>query len=385
MAVAARILIHVQHLLGTGHLRRAAAIASALAAAGHDVEIASGGPPLPDLDTGGARLFQLPPMRAADPTFRSLIGESGSPVDTAWKGRRRDILLARCADFRPDVLITELFPFGRRQLEFELLPLLAAAEALRPRPLILCSLRDVLVAPRDDTKVAGAIERAQGYDRILVHGDPALIDLPSSYPAARVMGERLAYTGYIASPLGPEPPPGEGDGEIIVSTGGGAVGARLLEAALEARAIVETARPWRLLLGPDLPQDTRARLLARRIEGVVIEPARRDFPGLLRRCHVSVSQAGYNTVMDLLQAKARAVLVPFAAGGETEQPLRAAALAARGWAATVDEAGLDAVSLAAAITLAGSRARPDPGLLRRDGAAETTRLVGALIAERRAA
>ena len=32
--MSARVLFHVQHLLGSGHLRRAAAIASALAAAG---------------------------------------------------------------------------------------------------------------------------------------------------------------------------------------------------------------------------------------------------------------------------------------------------------------------------------------------------------------
>src|SRR5262245_37954351 len=122
-----RILIHVQHLLGTGHFRRAAAIGRALAEAGHEVEIASGGPPLAHPGAGAARLFQLPPMRAADGAFTAFIDEHGRPVDAEWKTRRRDALLACFTTFRPDVLITELFPFGRRQLEFELLPLLEAA------------------------------------------------------------------------------------------------------------------------------------------------------------------------------------------------------------------------------------------------------------------
>jgi len=380
-----RILIHVQHLLGTGHLRRAVAIGRVLAEAGHEVEIASGGPPLTDLDTGAARLFQLPPMRAIDAGFKSFVDENGDGIDAAWKERRRDILLARLAALSPDVLITELFPFGRRQLAFELLPLLAAARALTPRPLILSSLRDILVAPLDTAKVEAAVERARGYDRILVHGDPALIDLPASYPAARRLNDRLAYTGYIASPACPDPPPGDGSGEIIVSTGGGAVGARLLEAALEARALLDTSHRWRLLLGPDLPAATRTGLLARQEPGLIVEPARRDFPELLRRCHVSVSQAGYNTVMDILQAKTRAVLVPFAAGGETEQPLRAAALATRGWAVTVSEASLDAASLAAAITRAATGQPPDVASLRCDGATETARLIARWLNERRAA
>ena len=51
---------------------------------------------------------------------------------------------------------------------------------------------------------------------------------------------------------------------------------------------------------------------------------------MLRRCRVSVSQAGYNTVLDILAAGARAVVVPFASERETEQGLRAERLAACG-------------------------------------------------------
>lgn len=380
-----RILIHVQHLLGTGHLRRAAAIGQALAAAGHEVEIASGGPPLAHSGAGAARLYQLPPMRAADASFRVLVDERGQPIDAPWKARRRDLLLGRFAALRPDVLITELFPFGRRQLEFEILPLLEAARALSPSPLTLCSLRDVLVAPSDPAKIARALDRARSYDRILVHGDPALLELSASYPAARELGERLVYTGYIAAPPSVEPAGDEGRDEIIVSSGGGAVGARLLETAVAARSLTEPGRRWRMLLGADLPADARARLMAASGPGLIVEPARDDFAGLLQRCHVSVSQSGYNTVMDILQTNTRAVLVPFAADNETEQPLRAASLAARGWATVLDEATLDSAGLATAITEAGRRGRPGATALRCNGAAETARLVEALYTSRRAA
>ena len=59
-----RVLLYVQHLLGIGHLQRAARLAKAMAAAGLDVDMVSGGVAVPFLDTGGAALLQLPALKA---------------------------------------------------------------------------------------------------------------------------------------------------------------------------------------------------------------------------------------------------------------------------------------------------------------------------------
>lgn len=374
--MTARILFHVQHLLGSGHLRRAAAISAALARRGFEVELLSGGMPVRDLDCGGARLVQLPPARAADETFKALLDAAGQPVDEAWRAARRDAVLARFETFRPAALITELFPLGRRVLRFELVPLLEAAHRRKDRPLILCSVRDVL-ASSSESKIADMVERASRfYDHVLVHGDPALLPLSASFPENRI-ADRVVYTGYVTGNATPWPPGDDGRDEIIVSIGGGAVGARLLRAAVAARAIsAQRHRTWRLLLGPNLPAHDHEDLIRGSGPGCVIEPARPDFPGLVARCHVSVSQAGYNTVMDVLTARARAVLVPFAAANETEQTVRAAALARRGWAVVAEEAGLTPERLASAIDRAAAMARPDSAALRRDGADETARLIG---------
>src|SRR6202007_957034 len=85
-----RVLFYVQHLLGIGHLRRAAALSRALVAAGAEVAFVSGGEPVPALDLGGARLIQLPPASAADAGFSKIVDEHGRPVDAAWQERRRD-------------------------------------------------------------------------------------------------------------------------------------------------------------------------------------------------------------------------------------------------------------------------------------------------------
>ncbi len=62
---------------------------------------------------------------------------------------------------------------------------------------------------------------------------------------------------------------------------------------------------------------------------------------MLKGAELSISQAGYNTVCDILQAQCRSILVPFTAGGETEQSVRAARLEALGLAIALPENGLE--------------------------------------------
>ncbi len=369
MSGTARILIHVQHLLGTGHLRRMAVVAAALAARGARVVLLSGGTPIQGLDTGQAEFVQLAPARAGDATFKTLVEPAGAPVDAAWKAARARHIQEIFTRVAPDVLVIEHFPFGRRLLEFELLPLLEFARAQTPRPAIVSSIRDVLAFKTDAQKRQRMIARAKSqFDHVLFHGDAALLPLAASLPEADALGETLVETGYVAVPAPREAPGTDGLDEIIVSAGGGGVGRRLLDCALAARALSRTAdRTWRILTA-------ETGLAPRHEPGLVVEPNRADFPSLIARAHLSVSQAGYNTIVDLLNARARAVLVPFAEHAETEQTLRAQALAARGLASILDDDELTPATLAAAIDRAAALPRPTHAI-RLDGAARTAVLL----------
>src|SRR6202008_1163699 len=107
---------------------------------------------------------------AADESFRTLLDETGAAVDETWRTRRRALLLARFEAVRPDVVITELFPLGRRAMSFELVPLLEAAYGRSPRPLMLASVRDVLAGKSDPKKTDEMVARTLAwYDRVLVH------------------------------------------------------------------------------------------------------------------------------------------------------------------------------------------------------------------------
>lgn len=347
-----------------------AAIAAALARRGAEVTLASGGMALPDfVPPAGVTFAQLPPARAADATFRVLLDDRGAPVDDAWRAARRDALLAVHARVRPDLVLIEHFPFGRRMLEFELLPLIAAARGLERPAIVACSVRDVLVSKPDAGKRAAMVARARAlFDKVLFHGDPALIGLERSLPEAAALGDRLIATGYVALPAPPPPPGDDGTDEVLVSAGGGAVGRRLLDCALAARTLsAQRTRRWRIMAAA-------TGLAPQRADGLIVEPNRADFPALMARAWLSVSQAGYNTVVDMLAARIRTVLVPFAAAQENEQSQRAAALAARGLATSLDEAELTPDMLATAIDRAAAAPRPAHDI-RLDGAARSADLL----------
>ena len=371
-----RILFYVQHLLGIGHLVRAGRVAAALSES-FEVVLVVGGDVPPGLLPDDVSVFVLPPVKAGPAGFSGLVHPDGHPFTAEDKAARRDLLLGCFDDIVPEVLLVEAFPFGRRAMRFELVPLLERAAAAVQRPLIACSVRDILQDARPERRAETVDLIRRRFDLVLVHGDPRFARLSDSFPEADTFADRVSYTGIVAprrrGPLHGAPPMADDDEafDVIVSVGGGAVGARLVAAALAARPLSRFADArWLVLTGPNAAALPEAPPDA----GVSVRPFVPDLAARLARARVSVSQAGYNTVADLLAARCRAVLVPYAEGGETEQPRRAALLAARGLAVAVDEASLDPLTLAAAVDQA--MALPEPDLhLPLDGAERTRSII----------
>ncbi|MBS0546347.1 MAG: glycosyl transferase [Proteobacteria bacterium] len=371
-----RVFFYVQHLLGIGHLRRAATLARALSRGGFDVLLVSGGAPVPGLDTGGARFHQLPPVRARDEGLRELSRLDGRPLDDGFRAGRAAMLVELLRLEAPDILVTEQFPFGRTQLRFELMPLLGAAKDLPKPPKIVSSVRDVLRESASASRIAQTLATFDAFfDAVLVHADPRLVALDRSFAGWEQLRGRAHYTGYVVereqAPMAPQDTDARDPAaEVIVSVGGGAVGGPLLRAAIAARPLSSLAdRRWRLLVGNNLPEAERASLSAS--PGIEIEPARDDFTALLARSVLSISQAGYNTVVETLIYGDRAVLVPFSTPRETEQARRAGILAERGLVQAVTADGLDGQTLAAAVdrAMAGRSIRSFPRCDANGGAA----------------
>jgi predicted glycosyltransferase len=382
-------LVYVQHLLGIGHLKRAATLARALAADGMQVTLASGGAVVPGMTVDKVNFVQLPPASAADLSFKVLLDEAGHPVDDAWKRRRSAALLDAWRAADAQVLVIELFPFGRRQMRFELLPLLELAASGPRRPVIACSVRDILGGTKSAERQQESLDLVQRYfDGVLVHGDPAVIGFERTFPPAARIAEKLHYTGYLVDAPGAHAGAHtgrEGANEVIVSAGGGAVGERLLETAIEAKPLSALhSLTWRVLAGGNLPQAAAERLarLAQRAGGIVLEKSRPDFTTLLPNCALSISQAGYNTLLETVQAGARAVAVPFAGGAETEQALRARCFAERGLLEVLEESALTPRALAAAVDRAAARPRPAGSGIDLDGVRKSAALIARWAAQR---
>jgi predicted glycosyltransferase len=290
-------------------------------------------------------------------------------------------------------LVVEMFPFGRSQIAREFTALIEAARAMQPRPLIVSSVRDITATKRSPRRYEEMADQvARWFDAVLVHGDRNLLPLDDSFPPAGRIAEYLHYTGYVLSPkpVAKAHAAGAGSDEVLVSAGGGAFGAALMWAALEARKDPSldpelAEAPWRFLTGPNIPADEAARLKAHAGQGVTIERMRADFRELLADARASVSQCGYNTSMEVMDAGVPAVLVPFGQGRQTEQHRRAAALSRLGLAQTVSEAALTGPALAAALNRAMAR-DPDPqGLgaaIDMTGAASSARLMRRWAAQR---
>ncbi|MGO4439506.1 glycosyltransferase family protein [Rhizobium sp. RAF56] len=368
-----RVFFYVQHLLGIGHLARASRVAAAIANKGCAVTMVTGGLPVPGFPGPGVMSVTLPPVQASTAGFSGLADQDGNTVDEHFLNARRDDLLSAFKAASPDVVIIEAFPFGRRQMRFELLPLLDAIRNASPRPKLYTSVRDILQEkkkPGRDQETVALLEKH--FDGVLVHGDPNFVRLEETFPLAEALADKITYTGLVA----PAPPPAPAERfDIIVSAGGGAVGRELIGTSIEAARMVATDRRWCLIAGPNLPEEDFIAARAQTPANVELVRFRRDFPSLLREAELSISQAGYNTVCDLLVTGCRSIVVPFTTGGETEQSERAERLERLGLAISLPEDGLNAERLADAITRSLSKPKPSAQGLDLDGAQRTARLI----------
>jgi len=368
-----RAFFYVQHLLGIGHLARASRIAAALVDDGFDVTIVTGGAPVAGFPGPGVKSVTLPPVTSGDEGFSGLVDLQGKPIDDDFKKRRSEMLLQAFRDCRPDIVIIEAFPFGRRQMRFELLPLIEAIDATSPRPLVATSVRDILqerVKPGRNEETVDLINRH--FDLVMIHGDPAFATIDKTFPLAGAIRAEVTYTGLVAAP----PPPAASERfDVLVSVGGGAAGKYLVSSAIAAARNANNGWKWCLITGPNLPKDELDAIARDATPGLSIFRFREDFASLLTGARLSVSQAGYNTVCDVLRAGCRSLLVPFAAGGETEQTVRALMLEELGLATVLMEKDLTPEGLAQAIERALVAPMPSAHRLDLEGAHHSAQIL----------
>lgn len=345
------ILFYCQHSLGMGHLVRSMALAAGLAERFRVVFLNGG--PLPEGINlpSGMEVIDLPPL-GINPDGQMV---SRDPLRTVAEARqiRRRMILETFHWLRPQIVLVELFPFGRKKFADELLPLLDEAMSGSFPPLIICSLRDILVGQRSDQRKHDerAVAIANRYfDAILIHADPAFARLEQSFQAYAKLTAPAYYTGYVSL---------KRDGinhstitrqrRIVVSAGGGLVGLPLLQAALGAHALLQDDDlEMRIIAGPFLPEASwqSLRSAAQGQRGLQLLRSVPDLCKEMRTAAASISQCGYNTSLDILQSGVAALVVPFADGLEDEQTERARRLEQIGAVRVLDQRQMNPIRLA---------------------------------------
>lgn len=371
-----RVMIYVQHLLGIGHLNRSLLLAGSLQNQGFDVTLVSGGMPQSNTQQQDFKVYQLDPVRSKDDRFSALLNSDGDEVDDNWKRQRKQQLLDIFAEVLPDGLITETFPFGRRMMRFELIPLLNACHSSLKKVTVIASIRDILQPkPRPERNIEICQLIQQYYDHVLVHGDASVATLEDSFSLAAQISDKVSYSGYICNSQPIATAQASPGNEVIVSAGGSATGLSILKAAVAAKPLsrLRDSR-WRIMVSPAIAERDYLLLKQSSSSTLIIERNRADFTTLVSTARLSISQAGYNTVTDLLQTDTPAIIIPFAAADEKEQTIRSQCLQQAGRVAVIAETDLSAELLANTIDQVSlQKVHPFPVHL--DGARQSANLI----------
>jgi predicted glycosyltransferase len=372
------LLFYCQHSVGLGHLMRSYALCGALSDRFRVVLVTGGQPPAGIEPPHEVDLVALPPLGiGADGRFES--HDRRFSVERAWAARREQIL-ATFDELDPAVVLVELFPFGRAKFARELVPLLEAARARNA--VTGCSLRDILVSRRSNQEEheERACTLANAYfDAVLVHSDPSFARLEDTFGARRRLAVPVHYTGFVVEA---HDAPRTRGRHVVVSAGGGRVGGPLLRTAAAAQPTLGV--PMKLIAGPFCAESEWRELEAMAHDGIELVRSVPELAAELRRAAASVSQCGYNTALEIVQARVPALVVPYATPEEDEQRRRARRLARLGALRTLDPDRLDPTTLAASIEAVLDFEPAEPAI-DLDGAARTSTMLASLVRQVEAA
>ena len=326
------ILFYCQHSLEMGHLVRSFALADRLAERFRVMLLNGGRLPKGMIVPSRVQVVNLPPL-GLDDANQLVSHDKRISVERALVRRKK--MIGICFEnLRPAVVLIDLFPFGRNKFAPELLPLLETARTRETRALVVCSLRDILVHRQQQCDNQAAELANNYFDLLMVHSDPAFARFEESVRPSFSLTVPVKYTGFVVPRTAPTTRLNIKQKRIVVSAGGGVVGESLLRTAIEAHSQFEDDPQieMKVIAGPFLPDDSWQALqaLAREKKRLRLVRYVSDLCSEMSGAAVSISQAGYNTCLDVVRARVPALLVPFARNGDNEQRQRASRLAELG-------------------------------------------------------
>lgn len=316
------ILMYSHDTYGLGHIRRSIAIASHLSGKEVNILILTGSPiagrfTLPEQ----VDFVRIPGMiKKTNDEYHSLsIRIDPNQALTI----RKNIIAATAKAFKPDLFIVDKEPLG---LKREVLPTLKWLRKSMPGTRTILGLRDILdeapVVCKDwrEKDVYRYLEEL--YDEIWVYGNQNIYNPISEYKIPSALDPKIRFTGYIPRKQWPQHVRRkirkryrilDEDTFIVITTGGGGDGWKLLDHYLSMHDFFPTSLPFKSLIitGPFMPKSSRE-LIKRRAKryGIKSLPFHPQMEQLIAAADLVISMGGYNTICEILSQQTPALIIP---------------------------------------------------------------------------
>lgn len=195
-----------------------------------------------------------------------------------------------------DFIIIEQIPFSKLSWFDEVLALIEP----NPKALVVCSHKGTMRATGenrlDEEKHTLALLEKY-FDTVLVHSDPKLITLDDSFSYTKQIADRVHYTGFISKHGNQYDEPEQREKNIVVTTGAGDKGLKLLKAIA---SIIHHFPEYRFMIiaGPMMSNQTKSQLqsLQEKHANMIVIDFVADFEKLLLRSSLLISLAGFTLI-----------------------------------------------------------------------------------------
>jgi predicted glycosyltransferase len=369
------MLIYSHDSFGLGHLRRCRAIAQSLAAYRDDISIliVAGSPIVGSFSFAPSVDFIRVPGVEKVGNENYQPHNAGMSLDDLM-AIRSGIIAETARVFEPDIFLVDKEPLGLRG-EVE-----ATLRLLKQQgKLLVLGLRDVMDEPSRlaeewaRKRAVPALEEL--YDHIWVYGLPEICDPLDGIGVSDHVRQRMRFTGYLRRTKRPSgfhssPHDYDEEGYLLVTTGGGADGAMLVDWVLRAYEFDPSLDiPAKIVLGPFMGTSQQNRFMERvarlrNIEAITFDA---NMELLIQKAIAVIAMGGYNTFCEILSFDKRALIMPRTVP-RAEQYIRAARAAELGLVTMLlPDENTDPRQMGAAIRALPNRRRPSkvhiPGLL----------------------
>jgi len=316
------ILMYSHDTYGLGHIRRTMAIASHLLGPRTNILILTGSP------IAGRFSFPEQIDFVRIPGMIKKTNDEYLPLSIKINARhaldiRKNIITATAKTFQPQLFIVDKEPLG---LKKEVLPTLQWLRRCRPNTRSILGLRDIMddadSVKRDwqEKRVYNLLEEL--YSEIWIYGIQDFYDPINEYDISESISRKMHFTGYIprkipgreaARSVKKELGLNNGEKLVVVTTGGGGDGYRVMDTYLTMLENCATPIPFKSLLitGPFMPIKQRKDVFKRaRKRGVRMYHFYRQMEKIFAAADIVVSMGGYNTLCEILSQGTISLVIP---------------------------------------------------------------------------